>query len=197
MNLDLPHHLHATRDLLTASMRTHSSEQAPALPAALLEDLTRSVSIQSTEVRESHFAVLFASLRSMMGSSTFGSAAAAIMVLAVASTVVLRPDATTNKDTFRGANAYSAADSAQVILVAAPAGLQRVLEVTTDFEDGIFSSTATIDGTTDLKGARVIVDFNAGTITSINATGESVYQAELSESTSGLSLEIASALTRL
>ncbi|MEP4079198.1 hypothetical protein [Haloferula sp.] len=179
-------------------MKTHSSEQAPALPAALLEDLTRSVAIQPAEQRESHFARVFESFRSMVGSSSFGTAAAAIAVLAVASSVVLRPDASPSRqDTFRGASAYSAADTTRVFLVGAPAGTLTELESTTDFEDGVFSSAATLLDTADLKGARVIVDFQSGVITGINTKGESVYHTDVPETSSGLALEIASVLTRL
>jgi hypothetical protein len=196
MNLDLPEHLHATRNLLMGSMSTHATEQAPALPTALLEDLTRSVTLQQAAPSQSTFANFVESLRSLVAGPAFGGAAAAIMVLAVVSTIVLRPDASSQKDTFRGAASYSAADSARVILVAAPFGLKSELEDISDFEDGVFSSAPSFEAASELEGARVIVDFAGGTIASFNAKGELVYKTSLPESTSGLSLEIAAAMTR-
>ena len=179
-----------------ASMRTHSTERAPALPKELLEDLTFSVAVQPAAPRRSLFAALSESLQSMLASPAFGSAAAAIVVLAVASSVIMRPDAPSRSESFRGASAYSAADTARVILVGAPVGMQDELENQTDFEDGVFTTSASIEATAGLKGARVIVDFSAGTLTAINVKGETVYQSKLPESTSGISLEIALALTR-
>lgn len=197
MNLDLPPHLHATRDLLMGSMKTHATEQAPALPTALLEDLTRTASRQPIALRQNSLAGLFESLRSMMASPAFGGAAAAIMVLAIASAVILRPDASSSGDTFRGAGSFSESTSARVILVGASTGLQEELKAISDLERGAFSSVSSTEGIEEIKGALVIVDWEAQTITAINAKGEIAYSNDLPTSTSSLSLEIALALSRL
>lgn len=196
MNPDLPLHLHATRDLLMGSLRAHPTESAPAIPAELLEDLTCSVAVPPVARRASGVG-FFESLRSMFASPAFGAAAAAIMVLAVASTVVLRPDAGNGSESFRGAGAYAATDSARVILIGAPVGMLSELEASTDLEDGTFFSASGPNAAAGLEGPRVLVDFASGTITGLNAKGEKVYERSLPESVSGLSLEIASALTRL
>ena len=196
MNLDLPAHLHSTRDLLMASVKAHPSEKAPALPSSLLEDLTRHSASQMAPASCKSSAGFFEAIRSMFASPAFGAAAAAIMVLGVASTMMFSGDAPSDNGAIRGSSAYAPADTAQVILISAPHGMQATLESATDFEDGVFFTAPTVESTTDM-GARVIVDFSAGTITGIDASGATVYQSSLPESTSGLSLEIASALTRL
>jgi hypothetical protein len=196
MNLDLPQNLHSTRDLLMASLRPSSNEHAPALPKGLLEDLTRSVAHQSASVRQGQFAGFLSSVRAMFASPAFGGAAAAIAILAVASSVALRPADSQPTDTFRGAASYSSADSIQVILVGAPNGMMRSLESGTDFENGIFSAASSAESVQTIEGPRVIVDFVSKTITGIRSDGETFYHTELPASTSGISLEISSALTR-
>lgn len=196
MNPDLPQNLHSTRDLLMASMQPPSNEHAPALPKGLLEDLTRSVAHRSASARQGQFAGFLASLRSMFASPAFGCAAAAIAVLAVASTVALRPVDSQKTDTFRGAASDRAAEAIHVILVGAPNGVMRTLESTTDFEDGIFSAASSPESVQAIEGPRVIVDFVSKTITSISSDGETLYQTELPASTSGISLSISSALIR-
>ncbi|MGB6219928.1 hypothetical protein [Haloferula sp.] len=178
-------------------MKTHATEQAPALPTALLEDLTRTASSLPSSSRQSSLAGLFESLRSMMASPAFGGAAAAVMVLAIASAVMLRPDASAPGETFRGAGSFSAANSARVILVGASTELQHELEAISDLEDGVFSSVSSTEGLEEIKGALVIVDFKAQTITGINAKGEVAYSSDLPASASSTSLEIALALSRL
>ena len=196
MNPDLPQNLHSTRDLLMASMRTPSNEHAPALPKGLLEDLTRSVAYQPGSARQGQFSSFLNGLRSMFASPAFGVAAAAIAILAVASTVALSPVDSQQTDTFRGAANYSAAESIQVILVGAPNGMMRDLESATDFEDGIFTAASSVESLQTIEGPRVIVDFTSKKITGIGSDGQTVYATELPVSTSGISLEIASALTR-
>lgn len=190
MNPDIPQHLHATRDLLMASLSTHPSEEAPALPKGLLEDLTQSVAIQPTAPARSRMAGMMESLRDMLGSSSFGTAAAALAVVAITTSVVLRPDG----DWRGGPPPVPIEVTAQVILVGAPSGLLDELKNTTDLE---LSNAASADSISSLTGARVIVNFEANSIVGINTKGELVYESSLPESISGLSLEIASALTRL
>lgn len=197
MNLDLPQHLHSTRDLLMVSMQKPSIEQPPALPKGLLEDLTSTLTHQAAPSNQGQFAGFLATVRSMLATPAFGSLAAAIAILAVASSVVLSPDSSPQKDTFRGASTFSVTESVQVILVGAPRGTQRTLESANDFEAGIFTASSNSESAMGIEGPRVIVDFQAKTIIAINADGDIVNQAELPASSNGISLEISSALIRL
>ncbi|MEM9237186.1 MAG: hypothetical protein AAGB14_10440 [Verrucomicrobiota bacterium] len=187
--------MHETRDLLMGSLRGQQVEKAPPAPRALIEDLTRSVITEPQAEPRRSLAEIFDSLRAMVATPAFGSAAAAVMILGIVSTVIFRPDAGSTTDSFRGASDYVASDGVQIIMIDAPAGTQDALA--SSFEDGVFSSAHSLETATSVKGAKVIIDFPARTITAINVKGQRVYQDVLPDSETGLTLAIASAVTRL
>lgn len=189
MNLDLPSHLHATRDLLAGSLRLHATEQAPPVPADLLDDLCRrfnSAPIAAVAVPPRSW---FETVQSFIARPAFGMAALAIVILGISI-----PRMIDSTPSFRGGNPPADSSNIRIILIQAPADLQQALADAGEIEGGRISSATSSEGIT---GARILVDFVTSTITALNASNETVHTAPLPKNTEEITVAIATAVSRL
>ncbi|MDP4780617.1 MAG: hypothetical protein NWS16_10370, partial [Akkermansiaceae bacterium] len=93
---------------------------------------------------------------------------------------------------FRGSPTdIEATASASIVLIGAPQDIASSLGTSGDFEKGSILTADTA------SGAKVIVDFNASTITSVSADGQAIHTAELPVDRADLSAAIAEALSKL
>lgn len=194
MELDLPSHLHSVRDRLTESLGIHPTDGAPEAPFGLLEDLERQ--FDSPVLQPLHQTRSWReSLRSFFASPAFGIAAAAAVVLAVAMPSLLEQPV----DTFRGGPVTTrSGKTVQIILVQEPSGIRHLVETSGDIEAVAVASVDDSATCLSIKGPKVIVDFAAGVIRSVDAEGNELYRnEEIPEDTADLTTAIAVAVTYL
>jgi hypothetical protein len=195
MNLDLPSNLHATRDLLAGSLQLHATEQAPAVPADLLNDLTRRFNSAPVAAASIQPRSWFEAVQSFIARPAFGMAALAIVVLGISVPQMIDSTSTPASGSFRGAVAPTAAtQNIRIILIQSPAGFQQALADLGDFENGMISSATSSDSVT---GPRILVDFVTSTITAVNASDEKIHTAPLPKDAEEISAAIATAVSRL
>lgn len=193
MNLDLPQNLEATRNLLAGSLQLHASEQAPPVPADLLNDLARRFNSAPVAAATSQPRTWFEAVQSFIARPAFGVAALAIVILGIS--VPRMIDSTPSNGPFRGAVSTTAETrNIRIILVQSPSGFQQTLAKVGDFESDMISSATTSDGIT---GPRVLVDFATSTITALSASDEKIHTAPLPKDAVEISAAIATAISRL
>ena len=83
MNLDLPQTLQSTRDLLAGSLQLHATERAPAIPADLLNDLSRRFNTAPVSAASIQSRSWFEAVQSFIARPAFGMAALAIVILGI------------------------------------------------------------------------------------------------------------------
>ena len=192
MNHDLPKNLESTRNLLAGSLQLHSSEQAPALPGDLLNDLASRFSATPAAAAPLQQRSWLARIQSFIARPAFGMAAVALVVLGV-SVPSLMDSAPAGG--FRGKVSGTAeSPEIRIVLLSPPTGFQSSLVAAGDFESSMISSTTTGDG---LTGRRILVDFSTATITALNASDEKIHTAPLPKDAEEISAAIAAAVSRL
>jgi hypothetical protein len=195
MNLDLPPNLESTRNLLAGSLQLHATEQAPAVPADLLNDLARRFNSAPVATAVIQPRTWFEAVQSFIARPAFGMAALAIVVLGISVPRMIDSSATRSGGTFRGAVSNTAETrNIRIILIQSPAGFQQALANVGDFESSMISSATSSDSIT---GPRILVDFVTSTITALNASDEKVHTAPLPEDAEETSAAIATAVSRL
>lgn len=174
----------------------HASEQAPALPGDLLNDLSRRFNTAPALVPTSHTRSWFATLQSFVARPAFGVAALAVVVLGISLPGMIKPESKIPGGGFRGtvSNTPAALDI-HIVLIQAPTGFQKALEDEGDFESGVITSTRSSEVTT--TGPRILVDFTTSTITAINASDEKIHIGSLPVDPADISSAIAAAVSRL
>lgn len=195
MDLELPAHLHATRDLLTRSLVSHS-ERAPAMPAGLAADLKARFEPRRTPAPIGSTRSWAFSLRSLFATPAFGAVAAAVLVLGTAIPLLQGP-ATSSTETFRGASESAPETSVQVIFIGEDTGDRAAVEASGNFESASLLSAESIEAALDFTGPKVLVDFAARTITAFDDAGTVVHEEAMPASSSQLGDAIAKAVTRL
>ncbi len=195
MNLDLPPNLHATRDLLARSLQLHATEQAPALPADLLNDLTRRFNSATVLAASIHPRSWFEAVQSFIARPAFGMAALAIVVLGISVPRMIDSTSAPTSGSFRGVVSPTAATSSiRIILIQSPAGFQQALANLGDFESDMISSATSSDS---INGPRILVDFVTSTITAVSASDKKIHTAPLPMGAEEISAAIATAISRL
>ena len=195
MDLELPAHLHATRDLLTRSLVSHS-ERAPAMPAGLAADLKARFEPRRAPAQAAPSRSWASSLRSLFATPAFGAVAAAVLILGTAIPLLQGP-ADSSAETFRGAAAVAPEASVQVIFIGEDTGDRTAVESSGNFESASLLSAENIEAALELAGPKVLVDFTARTITAYDAAGNAVHDEAMPASSSQLGDAIAKAVTRL
>lgn len=185
MNLDLPPHLESTRDLLAGSLQLHATEHAPAVPADLLNDLDRRFNAAPVAAATCQPRSWFEVVQSFISRPAFGMAALAIAILGIFVPPMI--------ETFRG-TPYPPTEShnIRIVLIQPPAGFQQALAGV--IESGIISSAASSES---FAGPRVLVDFEASTITAVNAADEKVHTVPLPKDAEEISVAVATAVIHL
>ena len=168
-----------------------SGEKAPPIPADLLDDLIARFGKIAAMPAPAEKVYLFARIQSFVSTPSFGMAAAALAILAVALPTALRDSGGSASTSFRGGSAGAAATASSIVLIGAPVDIVSSLGESGDFEKG---SILTADTAT---GAKVIVDFNSATVTAIDANGQTVHSAGLPADRDELTAAIAEALGKL
>jgi len=198
MDLELPAHLHATRDLLTRSLVSHP-ERAPVIPAGLAADLRASFEGRGTvAVGPSAATRSWAlQLRRWFATPAFGAAAAAVLVLGTALPLLDGPPASTGRETFRGGNPAPAAPTVRIIFIGEEAGDRAAIESSGSFEAASLLSAESIESARAIDGPKVIVDFTARSITAFDAAGDVAHEEAMPDSSSQLGNSIAKAVMQL
>jgi hypothetical protein len=193
MNHKLPKNLEPTRDLLAGSLQLHASEQAPALPGDLLDDLASRFSTTPATAAPVRQRSWLAKVQSFIARPAFGMAALALVILGIS--VPRMIDSTRPTGGFRGSISPTAeAHNIRIILIQSPAGFQQALANVGDFESSMISSATSSDSIT---GPRILVDFATSTITALNASDEQIHTAPLPKDAEEISAAIATAVSRL
>lgn len=194
MNHDLPQNLAATRDLLAGSLQLHATERAPAIPADLLNDLSRRFNTAPVSAASIQSRSWFEAVQSFIARPAFGMAALAIVVLGISVPQMIN-STSTPAGGFRGSVTPTAATpNIRIILIQSPAGFQQALADLGDFENSMISSATSSDSIT---GPRILVDFVTSTITAVNASDEKIHTAPLPKDAEEISAAIATAVSRL
>ncbi len=194
MNPELPSHLHSTRDLLLGSLRIHPEDQASAMPADLLADLTSRFEVPAPAAVQTPSLSWFAKIQSFVARPAFGVAALAVVILGLALPSMMAPAPVATG--FRGAaTAVAPSESVRILLVQAPADIVSSLENSGDFETGAIASVSSIPA--DSSAARVIVNFETSEISAISADGTVISTDALPADPVALSAAIATAVSRL
>lgn len=198
MDLELPAHLHATRDLLTRSLVSHP-ERAPAIPAGLAADLSASFDRRGTPAAGPAAATRSWALRlrNWFATPAFGAVAAAVLVLGTALPLFDRPSAPDRGETFRGDHGAAQAPVVRIIFVGEEAGDRAAIESSGSFEAASLLSVEGIESAREIEGPKVIVDFTARSITAFDAAGAVAHEEAMPDSSSQLGNSIAKAVMRL
>ncbi len=191
MDLDLPSHLHSTRDLLMRSLVMHP-EQAPAMPAGLAADLSARFSTRPAAAAPVESAGWLDKVRSFLATPAFGLAAAAVVVMGIAVPMVSGPAA--EKETFRGQAAAASADPVRILFAGSNPGIVSAIRNSGEFEAAAISTLG--NASASIEGPAVIVDFDNGTVSSVDRDGSILHREELPGDASGVAAAIASALSR-
>jgi hypothetical protein len=195
MNLDLPPNLESTRNLLAGSLQLHATEQAPAVPADLLNDLARRFNSAPVAAAVIQPRTWFEAVQSFIARPAFGMAALAIVILGISVPRMLDSTANRSGGSFRGAvSSTTETRNIRIILIQSPAGFQQALANVGDFESSMISSATSSDSIT---GPRILVDFVTSTITALNASDEKIHTAPLPKDAEEISAAIATAVSRL
>jgi hypothetical protein len=196
MHLELPEHLHSTRDLLLRSLPAHPLEEAPAMPAGLANDLTARFAQKTVVVTQVVGKIsLLERVRSFLATPAFGIAAAAVVVLGVAVPMISKP---APRETFRGMDSTAVAGGAVTILfVGTNRAVQSAVEDSGSFEASAFRSAVNLASVREAEGAKVVIDFNTGKIHAIDAAGIEVSSARIPADTGKVAAAVADAVSRL
>ena len=193
MNLDLPPSLESTRSLLAGSLQLHATEQAPAVPADLLNDLSHRFNTAPVAAATLQPRSWFEAVQAFITRPAFGMAALAIVILGISIPRVIDSTSTRSSGGFRGTvSPTHETRNIRIILIQSPAGFEQTLAG--DFESSMISSVTTGESIT---GPRVLVDFVTSTITSLNASNEKVHSAPLPKDAEEIPAAIATAVSRL
>lgn len=190
MDLDLPSHLHSTRDLLMRSLVMHP-EQAPAMPAGLASDLSARFSPRPATAAPVKPVAWLDKVRHFLATPAFGMAAAAVVVMGIAAPMVSGPSS--ERETFRGQAAVASADAVGIVFVGNNPEVVSAIRASGDFEA---SAITTLENEAAPAGPAVIVDFSQGTVSSIARDGSTLHREDLPADASGVAAAIASALSR-
>lgn len=199
MDINLPSHLEGTRQLLHGSLALRPDESAPAVPTNLLRDLQLRFTATRTLVVEAPVKPLSVVERflSLFSNPAVGATAIIIGVLSFALPALLPGDSSSARaETFRGINS----NTHQAIPIYISGGsleMPSVLASTGDLEQSALVVVQSPEAAMELEGAKVIVDFEAGDVTSVDAEGNVIAQDTLPEEISLLSIKIAQAVSRL
>jgi hypothetical protein len=195
MDLELPAHLHATRDLLTRSLVSHS-ERAPAMPAGLAADLIARFETRGTPAPAAATRSWALGLKRFFATPAFGAAAAAVLVLGTAMPLLDGPSAANNEN-FRGGSTVESRSSVRIIFIGEEPGDRAAVESSGNFESASLMSVEGIEAALELDGAKVLVDFSSRKITAFDASGKVVHDESMPEASSQLGDAIAKAVTRI
>jgi hypothetical protein len=197
MHLELPEHLHSTRDLLMRSLPVHPLEKAPAMPAGLADDLTARFGRKTVVVtRVVERTSLLGKVRAFLATPAFGIAAAVVVALGVAApTMTSKPSP---QETFRGTDSPAVAGGAVTILfVGTNPALQSAVENSGNFEPSAFRSSVDLASAQEVTGAKVVIDFNTEKIHAVDASGAEAYSARIPARADKVAGAVAEAVSRL
>ena len=196
--MDLPPHLHATRDLLMRSLPVHISEPAPPMPAGLANDLMMRFEPRAAPAAGAVTATapvsIFGKLRAFLATPGFGMAATAVVVLGLGVPLL----SNNSRETFRGENPPSAtaSEGTAICIVGRNKELQSAIEKSGSFEVSAFRSAATSDSALALRGPKVVVDFTTNKITAYKADGTEAHSMKIPDQPSRVADAVADAVSR-
>lgn len=195
--MDLPPHLHATRDLLMRSLPAHSLEQAPPMPAGLADELMQRFEprAKAAAITATTPASIFSKLRAFLATPGFGMAATAVVVLGLGVPLLSNKD---GKEATRGV--YSPpqeTDGIAICFVGRDKELQSAIEKSGLFEGSAFRSATTSDAALALSGAKVVVDFGANIITAYKADGSVAHSVKIPDQPARVAGAVADAVSLL
>lgn len=196
MHLELPEHLHSTRDLLLRSLPAHPFEQAPAMPAGLADELMARFAPEAAPVTLVGRMSLTDKLRAFLATPGFGLAAAAVVLIGVAMPLISQPER--RKETFRGGESTAiAGDAVSIVFVGTNSSLQSVVENSGNFEVSAFRSAPDLAGAMAVGGAKVVVDFSTRKISALDSEGREIHSAKIPGEAEKVAAAVADAVSHL
>jgi hypothetical protein len=193
MSRNLTNSLDSTRELLAGSLKMRADEKSPALPADLLEDISKHFAKEHAPVSPKSRS-WFAAVQSFIARPAFGLGALAMVILGLGLPAVMGPGK--SETGFRGAASRpTQSESARIVLINAPSDVAQALASSGDFEAGMITSGDSI--TDAAPGARVVVNFPESNIVVFDAQGEEIHRSTVPKDTTELSAAIATALSHL
>jgi hypothetical protein len=196
MHLELPEHLHSTRDLLMRSLPAHPLEKAPAMPSGLADELMDRFAPKTLVVTPvAERSSLAGKVRAFFATPAFGIVAAAVVVLGIAAPMI---SGTAPRESFRGADALAfAGGEVTIVFVGTNRAVQSAVEDSGNFEPSAFRSAVDFTAVQDMSGAKVVIDFNGGKIIAINAEGAQVHSVRIPAEADKAAVAVADAVSRL
>ena len=180
MHLELPERLFVTRDVLTRSLPTHPAEKAPAMPAGLAAELAGRFVPEGALRQDSACVSWLDKVKSFLATPGFGAVAAAVVVLGVAVPIFSQGDRAAPQESFRGGQTMAApGEQVRIFFVGDNAAVRSAVESSGNFEASALANAASVEAVKTEKGPKVLVDLNAGVITSFSSEGEVLSQKML------------------
>ncbi|MCW1884260.1 hypothetical protein OKA04_05920 [Luteolibacter flavescens] len=189
MDPDLPERLLPARDILSRSLVLHPQDLAPAMPSGLAEDLAARFAAPPIHDTTPASPGLMERLRNWMASPGFGVAAAAVVVVGVAVPMIWAPD-----EMFRGTDKQVAmpTDMVKIAFVGQNPRLEMALKSSGHFEPLAFENDAD-----SVPAPKVVIDFNTGTVSSVNREGATVYTSPLPANIKDAPTIVSDAISRI
>ena len=157
----------------------HPLEKAPSMPADLAADLADRFAPKQAPVKATSSTSWFEKVRGLLASPSFGVAAAAIVMVGVAVPMLSGPEAKTS-ETFRGADMSAlVTDSVKIVLVGDNDSLRTQLQSSDSFETSAFIAHSDPSSAANVPGPKVVVNFDAGTVSAIDFDGTVLHSATI------------------
>jgi len=198
MKIEVPEQLQATKDLLIHSLPAHSQEQAPPVPQELMQDFAeRFAPQQAAPAPKVVEGQLFDKVRRFFASPAFGLSAAAVLLLGLL-VPQLVDRSQDGPETFRAAGDTAVFEHvSRIVFVGSGAEYVAAVESSEVFEPTSLVSAADVDSAMFQSDPKVVIDFNAGTLSVFNRDGEKTFTEALPKDPNDLPAAIAAALTQL
>jgi hypothetical protein len=195
MHDELPEHLKTTCELLTRSLLGDSIEKASAMPASLARDLSVRFAAPAEAMLVAAPIPWYHKVRMFFITPAFGLAAVAIILLGVTLPMAVQPPAM--PENFRGAAGSPVGEPAKIIFIGENASVRSAVESSGRFELAAISSVKSVKLAYVQTGPKIVVDFTAGTVTSVSQDGVKKHAAPIPAEAADLADAIAAALSHL
>ena len=198
MELNIPDHLETTRNILAGSLRFRSDEAPPSIPQDLLSDLTHRFTPTHRIIVEppKHSVSILERAMRFFSTPAMGATALIALVLSFAATSLVPEQAETTRGGY-AIDSSLAKSPTSILLAGGPYDIVSALGSIGDLEVNSLIQVESMAATSDIAGAKVIVDFKGGAILSLNSSGETVSSAEIPADLGDLSMAIVQAVSQL
>lgn len=198
MKVEVPEQLQATKDLLIHSLPSHPQEAAPPVPQQLMQEFSERFAPQQAapapKVVEGQF---IDKVRRFFASPAFGLSAAAVLLLGLLVPQLINRSQD-GQETFRGAgDAVQSDHISRIVFIGEGPEFVSAVESSEIFEPTSLVTANDLDSALFQPDPKVVINFNAGTLSVFNREGEMTFSEELPKDPNDLPAAIAAALTQI